>query len=321
MQARGCQIGNPHAAQVVWLDWKDKGVTVLSSLRHTSLWLIGIGLGLGLGLGLAGGSPTSVAWAQASKHQSEPKAEVLKLDELKKDLESRQESRVVGALEVVKRSPDQGKPLAPDIERLLATGTTLKISLNALRVLGALGQERSSKTIAPYVRHRAPSVRQTAATALLKTKGPDAVVALKAALRGSDRDVRDIAARGLGDLKDKAVLPDLFQALDQRVFAAAVSIGKLCDPANCKKFMGQLKKLQLEVITSATDEILFRPEAEIDEKTKLEIVEQIADLRTLPATEYLIDVYKRWPKEGSKSLKKAIGDAVEDNGGDLGDDE
>lgn len=290
---------------------------MFSLQRHTSLWWIG----LGLALGLAGGFPVDAAWAQASKRKSEPKAEVLKLDELKKDLESRQESRVVGALEMVKRSPDQGKSLAPDIERLLSTGTTLKISLNALRVLGALGQESSSKTVAPYVRHRVASVRQTAATALLKTRGPDAVTALKAALRGSDRDVRDIAARGLGDLKDRAVLPDLFQALDQRVFAAAVSIGKLCDPASCKKFMGQLKKLPLEVITSATDQILFRPESEIDEKTKLTIVDQLADLRTLPATEYLVDVYKRWPKDGNKSLKKAIGDAVEDNGGDLGDDE
>jgi HEAT repeat protein len=265
--------------------------------------------------------PLSTAKAEQPKRPGQ-QAEKLDLESIKRDLGSHQESRVIGALDQAQSSPAQAKELVAEIEKLLAKGTTLKITLSAIRTLSAVGDPRSSRVIAPYVRHRTQSVRQNAATALLSTKGPDAVVALRAALRASDPGVRDIAARGLGGLGAKDALPDLFEALDHRVFAAAVSIGKLCAPAECLKFMDRLGKLQLEVLTSGTNEILFRPDSEVDEKTKLEIIGRIAALHTRPATEYLIDVYKRLPKKGgSKSLKKALGDAVEDNGGDLGEDE
>lgn len=286
---------------------------MLCSTRHISLWLLGLGVALS--------TPVETSWAQTSKRKSEQQAESLDVTATKKHLQSGQESRVLGALDELKQAPTLGKPLAPDVEALLAKGTTLKITLNAIGVLGALGEERSSRVIAPYVRHRAGPVRQAAAHALLRTQGPDAIEALRGALRSSDPEVRDIAARGLGDLKAKDVLPDLFQSLDHRVFAAAVSIGKLCDPAACMKFMDQLKKLQLEVITSGTDHLLFRPASEVDDKTKLAVVERIAELRTMPATDYLVSVYKRWPKDGSKPLKKELGEIIEDNGGDLGDDE
>src|SRR5690606_8413506 len=213
-----------------------------------------------------------------------------------------------------------GKELAVDAEQLLSKGTTLKITLNALRVLVSLGEQRSSKVIALYVQHRTGSVRQTAASSLVQTWGPDAGSTLKRELRGPNARVRNIAARGLGTLGARETLGDLFDALDHRVYAAAVSIGKLCAPSQCMKFMEGLKRLQLEVITSGTDEILFRPEGEVDEKTKLAIIESLGGLRTQPATQYLIDVYKRWPQEGSKTLKTALRDTVEDNGGDVGDE-
>lgn len=311
--ASGCGVPGSRVHEPVE---QTKGVTVLRSTRHISLWLLGLGVALNM--------PIESGWAQTSKRKADRKAEQqaekLDLAEAKKNLASGQESRVVGALDQVKQAPTLGKTLAPDVEVLLSKGTTLKITLNAISVLGALGEVKSSSVIAPYVKHRSPSVRQAAATALLRTKGPDAVEALRAALRSQDPAVRDVAARGLGDLKAKEALPDLFQSLDQRVFAAAVSIGKLCEPADCMKFMGQLKKLQLEVITKGTDEILFRPTSELDDATKLAVIEPIAALRTLPATDYLVAVYKRWPKDGSKSLKKKLGEIIEDNGGDLGDE-
>ncbi len=277
--------------------------------KTVSSWVIGCSLVFGV--------PLSSAWSQ---QKSERQAEKLDIEELRQDLASRQESRVLGALGLVKGAPAQAKELAPDVEMLLAKGTTLKISLSALRVLADLGEPSSSKAIAPYVRHRSPNVRQTAASALLQTKGPAAVATLRAALRAPDPEVRNIAARGLGSLGAKEAVGDLFRALDQGIFAAAVSIGRLCGPSECMKFMERLGKLQLKVITSGTDEILFRPASEVDEKTKLEVIQRIAALRTLPATEYLIGVYKRWPKDTSPSLKKALADAVEDNGGDLGED-
>lgn len=274
---------------------------------------------LSLGLQLAIAAPAATAWAQG-KTTSGAKAPILDLEELKKDLESRQEARVLGALNSVKAAPEQAKPLAVDVEAVLKKGSTIKVTLAALRALTALATESSSAAIGPYVQHRTPTVRRTATTALLKTKGTVAVTWLRRALRSPDAQVRSIAARGLGDLDAKAALDDLFQALDRRVHEAAVSIGKLCDVRACMKFVGRLGSLQLEVITSGTDEILFRPATEVDDKTKMAVIDRIAGLRTRSATEYLADVYRRWPKTGSPMVKEALKDAVEDNGGDLGED-
>ena len=287
---------------------KKKGVIAVRLKSLVSLWVATLGLTVI--------APVSDGWAQ-TKVRSGPKAPLLDIEDLKKDLASKQEARVLGALSRVKAAPAQAKPLTGDVEGLLGRGSTLKVTLGALRALAALANPGSSTAVAPYVRHRAPRVRRTATTTLLETKGPVAVTALRGALRSPDARVRAIAARGLGGLKASSALEDLFKALDHRVFEAAVSIGKLCDVAACMKFVERLGALQLEVITSGTDEILFRPQSEVDDKTKMAVVESLAGLRTRSGTDYLIDVYKRWPKTGSALVKEAIKDAVEDNGGEI----
>lgn len=288
-----------------------KGVIAVRFLSTVSI--------LGMGLLVAVTAPSAPAWAQA-KSKAGAKAPILDLEELKKDLESRQEARVIGGLNSVKAAPEQAKPLTVDVEAVLRKGSTIKVTLAALRALTALAQESSSEVVAPYVQHRSPSVRRTATSALLKTKGPVAVTWLRRALRSPDAQVRAIAARGLGDLDAKSALDDLFKALDHRVIQAAVSIGKLCDVSACMKFVDRLGALELEVIISGTDEILFRPSAEVDDKTKMAVIERLAALRTRSGTEYLADVYRRWPKTGSAMVKEALKDAVEDNGGDLGEE-
>jgi len=291
----------------------------VSKKRAIAVRLMG-GVGvLSAGLVLAVQAPPATAWAQGA---AKPKtsAPILDVEGLKKDLQSRQEARVLGALNTIKAAPTQGKPLTQEVETVLQKGSTIKVTLAALRALGALGSESSSAVVAPYVQHRSATVRRTATSALLQTKGPVAVTWLRKALRSPDAQVRAIAARGLGDLDAKAALGDLFQALDRRVFDAAVSIGKLCDVPSCMQFVGRLGALQLEVITSGTDEILFRPAAQVDDKTKMAVIERLAALRTRSGTEYLADVYRRWPQTGSAMVKEALKDAVEDNGGDLGED-
>jgi HEAT repeat protein len=282
-------------------------------------WRNGVAL-CGVAAALVALLPTTVAYGQAQP-KAGPQAPLLDHDELKKDLASKQEGRVLGALSRVQAAATQAKPLAPDVEALLAKGSTIKVTLSALRALSALASESSSAFVAPYVQHRLPKVRRTAATTLLKTKGPVAVSALRAALRSPDARVRAIAARGLGDLDASSALDDLFKALDHRVDEAAVSIGKLCDVPACMKFVGRLGALQLGVITSGTDEILFRPAEQVDDKTKMAVIERLASLRTRSGTEYLADVYRRWPKTASPMVKEALKDAVEDNGGDLGEDQ
>ena len=85
---------------------------MVHATRHISSYLIGLSLLLGL--------PATQAWSQPSKRAAERKAEKVNVEELRRALASRQEGRVVGALNRVKSSPDQGKDLAPDVEKLLA---------------------------------------------------------------------------------------------------------------------------------------------------------------------------------------------------------
>ena len=83
-------------------------------------------------------------------------------------------------------------------------------------------------------------LRRAAVKALLKTKGPAAVKALRHALSDSDPMVRGIAATGLGTLKAKDAVPDLFVALDRKIAEAAASIGQLCAPSECEQLAGKL---------------------------------------------------------------------------------
>jgi hypothetical protein len=106
--------------------------------------------------------------------------------------------------------------------------------------------------VAPYVRHRQPALRLAAARALAKTGGPDAVAALRGALRGSDVRLRREAAQGLSGLSAKEAVADLFAVLNKEVPEAAAAVGVLCVPADCRKLVELLGKLPFDVMPSAT---------------------------------------------------------------------
>ncbi len=256
---------------------------------------------------------TTASDASAQTKKAAPKP--IDAAKIQKELESGSESRILAALELVAQADEGGKPAVPHIEKLLARGTSAPIAVKALEVCGALKQQSSSAPIAPYVKHRVPDVRRAATRALVKTRGPAAISALRKALRSSDAQVRGTAATGLGAMGAKEALPDLFNALDHRVVEAAASIGQLCAPADCRKFAARLGKLQLDVMTSGFDQILFRAPAEMADDHKIEIVGKLRELGTKDAGNYLADVAERWPDNWSKKVKQAIDSAVKASGG------
>ena len=153
-------------------------------------------------------------------------------------------------------------------------------------------------------------MRHAAVKALAKTKGPDAVTALRRALRDSDAVVRGVAATGLGALKAKDAVRDLFAALDHNVGEAAASIGQLCAPAECDELAGKLGKLPFDVVTGGIDQVLFRPPTEIDDDQKVKMVGRVRELGTAEANKFLKDVQGRWPKTWSPRVKQAIDQGV-----------
>jgi HEAT repeat protein len=229
---------------------------------------------------------------------------------LTEKLKSNDPADVQAALGTAKAAGKGARPLAPAIEELLRRGTQAEVAELALAALGEVGTESSAPAILPYARHRNPEIRKKALAALSRTGGAGAPAAVRAALSDPDRGVRGVAASGLGPLKVRDAVPDLFVALDHDVGEAAASIGQLCAPEECDKLTAKLSTSGLDVMTSAFEAILFRPAAEVPEETKIRIVERVRDLRTEEAGKYLRDLASRWPANESPRVRQAIEQAV-----------
>jgi hypothetical protein len=129
--------------------------------------------------------------------------------------------------------------------------------------------------------------------------------------------LRNLAARALGSLGATQAVGDLFLALDHGVSEAARSIGTLCGGKDWRKFAARAGKLPLEVITSGAEPILLRVSAGVSGELKLQLSGRLAAFATSSATEFLVLIHSRWPEGGSAAVKKALRQAVLENGGEL----
>ncbi len=203
-----------------------------------------------------------------------------------------------------------GAGAAPAIADALTLGLSLGLTQAAIETLGDLESDTGSAALAPYTTHRNAKIRRAAVKSLTRTKGAAAAPALKHALSDSDAVVRGTAASGLGSLKSKDAVPELFVALDHRVNEAAASIGQLCNAEQCELLAAKLGKVPFDVITSGLDQVLFRPTAEVSDDAKLKIVGRIREQGTIEGNKFLRDVQKRWPAGSSPRVRQAIDQAV-----------
>ena len=225
-------------------------------------------------------------------------------------LRSGDEAAIKGALDDVRTVGKGAQAAAAPIAALLERGMTSSLTVAALDTLGDVEAESSSSAIAWYAVHRNASVRQAAIRALAKTKGPAAVTGLRHALSDGDAVVRGMAATGLGALKAKEAVRDLFSALDHRVGEAATSIGQLCAPSECDELAGKLGKLPFDIVIGGIDQVLFRPPSEADDDQKVKLVGRVREMGTAEANKFLKDVQKRWPATWSPRVKQAIDQGV-----------
>ena len=239
-------------------------------------------------------------------------------------LRSPEPSQIKAGLDDARLAGRAATSVVPDINALLERGLTTGLAEAALDTLADIATaaagdvttaktglfDTTSATIAPYAQHRNVRVRQAAIKALLHTKGPTAIKAVRHALSDSDATVRRVAASGLGSMKAREAVPDLLIALEHRVGDAAVSIGQLCDPLECDNFVGHLGRQPFDVMIGGFDQILFRPTAEVSEDAKVTLVGRLAALGTPDAYRFLRDVRKRWPANGSVRVKQAIEKAM-----------
>jgi len=223
-------------------------------------------------------------------------------------LKSGDEGQIRAGLDEVRLAGPAGASAAPAVAEALGKGLTLPLTQSAIETLGDLEAEAGSAALSHYTVHRNVKVRRAAVKAIARTKGAPAVPALKRSLGDADAVVRGTAASGLGTLKAKDAVPDLFVALDHRVNEAASSIGQLCTPEQCNDLVKKLGKLPLDVLTSGLDQIIFR--TDVPDDAKIKVIGPIGELGTQEANKFLKDVQKRWPAKGSARVKQAIDEAV-----------
>jgi HEAT repeat protein len=220
------------------------------------------------------------------------------------------ESAIKEALDELRIAGPGGAAAAPAVAEALGKGLSPGLTKSAIETLGDLESESASAVLAQYATHRNLLIRRAAVKALTRTKGTPAIAAFRHALSDGDPGVRSTAASGLGALKAKDAVADLFLALDHRVDAAAASIGQLCNPAQCEELTNKLGKHPFDVVTGGLDQVLFRPQAEIPDDTKVKVIGRIRELGTIEGNKFLRNVQGRWPSNGSKRVRQSIDQAV-----------
>lgn len=258
-----------------------------------------------IGLYLGSLAPATILAAPAEK----PAARAgLDLESVKTALESGDQQRALTALDQIELASE--RRAAPLVNALLSRGATTQLLLRAIAVAGALAQDSSSAALGPYVKHRVPEVRRAAAQSLARTRGPLAVQALRAALRGSDPTLRGTAAVGLGSLGAKDAVPDLFVVLPKQVPEAAGAIGSLCSADECKRFVELLGKLPFDVMESGILPLLLRVGDDVPDSVKLQLIEQLRRMATSKSHSLLSTALASYPSNGSPKIKAAIDAAL-----------
>jgi HEAT repeat protein len=226
-------------------------------------------------------------------------------------LKTGDEARIKEGLDEARLAGPTGAAAAPVVAEILTRGLSLPLTQSAIETLGDLESDAGSAALAQYASHRNAKVRRAAVKALTRTKGVPAGAALKRALSDNDAVVRGTAASGLGALKAKDAVPELFIALDHRVNEAAASIGQLCSVDQCELLATKLGKIPFDVVTGGLDQVLFRPAADVNDDAKVKIIGRIREQGTIEGNKFLRDVQKRAAGAGmSARVKQAIDQAV-----------
>jgi HEAT repeat protein len=272
--------------------------------------LFRISILLGLIAGLAAVTP-GPARAEAAPQQAKPKAKgkaknELDSERLKKSLEG-DEAQALAALEELSAVAAEQRPQAAElVNQVLVRGGNIKLLLRALEVAGGLAQQSSSRESAAYVHHRQAEVRRGAVRSLSQTGGPEAVAALRAALRGKDASLRGFAASGLATLKAKDSVPDLFAVLPHGVPEAAGAIGELCGQSDCQRFLELLGKLPFDVMETGLSPLVLRTDTELAEDFKIDVVDRLRKLQTEDAATLIKTLLAQFPANGSAKVKLSL---------------
>jgi len=254
--------------------------------------------------------------AVSAPAESKPAAEVAKPVPLPADaikrLKSGDETQVKSALDDTRISAKAGAAAVPAIVELIERGLSPSLTQAAIETLGDTESEAASAGVAWYARHRNAVLRRAAVQALARTRGPIAIKTLRIGLSDPDPAVRGFSATGLGAMKAKEAIGDLFVALDHKVAEASGAIGQLCVGNECDRLAAKLGggRLPFEVVTSGLQQALLRGLPDVSDDIKVNIIARVRELGTGEANRFLREMQGRWPKGGSPRVRQALDQAV-----------
>jgi HEAT repeat protein len=273
------------------------------------VYLLGILVSLTLVTPAFAAPPAPAPAAAPAKPAAKPAAKIDTTAAITK-LKSGDEGQIRQALDDLRVAGPAGAGAATEVSNLLNHGVNEVLTTQAIDTLGDLESAEGTPVLAQYASHRNVALRRAAVKAIVRTKGAAAAPALKKALGDQDAQVRGVAASGLGALKAKDAVPELFVALDHKIPEAAASIGQLCNPEQCEQLAAKIGKLPFDVVTGGLEQVLARPTTDMPDDAKIKIIGRIREMGTGEANRFLKDVQTRLPKETSPRIKQAIEQAV-----------
>jgi hypothetical protein len=225
-------------------------------------------------------------------------------------IKSGNEGDIQKGLDDLRVAGRDGAAGATEVANLLGRGLNDMLTNQAIDTLGDLESPDGSPVLVLYTNHRNVAFRRAAVKALIRTKGNVAAAALREALGDPDPQVRGIAASGLGGIKAKEAVPDLFVALGHKISEAAASIGQLCNAEQCEQLGAMIGKLPFDVVTGGLEQVLARPTAEVSDDSKIKVIGRVREVGTGEANKFLKDVQGRMTKDTSPRVKQALDQAV-----------
>jgi HEAT repeat protein len=222
---------------------------------------------------------------------------------LPKRLEARDQTELIMLLDELGPGPDADRT-ARTISEFLNAGQTDVVTDHALDCLARLGSREAREVLTTFTKHRRPEARMRAYTALAKLKDARDVNLLAEGLRDSAPEVRENAARLLGEAHARDATETLLRALSAGVRSAAGALGKVGDAGSVDRFGAALGHLPLAIMLEGYGNYLERPD--LPDPVKLHIIASLEEVSGAVVKDFLIAQLQKPLLANNPKLKQAI---------------
>jgi HEAT repeat protein len=192
--------------------------------------------------------------------------------------------------------------------------TRLRAGLPPAKVEQALAEIVVAKrrdavpVVLELLQHRRPRIRELAVGALAALGTPRVQSPLASALEDPASDVREAAARALGEVGSQSALKPLLAAHERGVRQALLSIGKLARPSHVAELLERNQEQAVTALAPALAIMLERSDFPLS--GKLMIIRKVAASHTEVSHQFLLDWLSRFKSDGHPRLRQELFDAL-----------